>query len=201
MAHLVTSENSLHLFEMCLQQTNKQTDWLTDWLTAWSRIILEKLLVTLLVKRFPTFYGTWRFITIFTRAHHWSISWARWIQSTPSHQISLASLLMLSPFLSRSSKLCLSFRVSYQNFVCISLPTHICCTPQPYHLVSQTFVIRIEALEFVQTELLWFVTLLQFHCVTRGTVFMPFFCDRFDSKFFSLTTSIFTCSYFLIVIV
>jgi len=27
-------------------------------------------------------YGTWRFITMFTRANHWSLSWVRWIQST-----------------------------------------------------------------------------------------------------------------------
>jgi hypothetical protein len=66
MTHLVTSENSLHFFEMlCHQQTN----WLTDWLTAWSIVLLEKPVVALQVKRFPIFYGTWNFITIFTRAH------------------------------------------------------------------------------------------------------------------------------------
>jgi hypothetical protein len=26
------------------------------------------------VKKFPAFYGTWRFITVFTAAHHWSLS-------------------------------------------------------------------------------------------------------------------------------
>jgi hypothetical protein len=31
------------------------------------------------------------FIAVFTRARHWSLSWARWIQSTPSHPISLLS--------------------------------------------------------------------------------------------------------------
>jgi hypothetical protein len=30
---------------------------------------LEKLRVTQVVKKFPTFYGTRRFITVFTRAH------------------------------------------------------------------------------------------------------------------------------------
>jgi hypothetical protein len=28
----------------------------------------------------PASYGTWRFITMFTRARHWTLSWARWIQ-------------------------------------------------------------------------------------------------------------------------
>jgi len=35
------------------------------------------------------------FITVFTRARHWSLSWARWIQSTPSHHTSLISSLIL----------------------------------------------------------------------------------------------------------
>jgi hypothetical protein len=35
------------------------------------------------------------FITVFTRALHWSISWARSIQYVPSHHISLRSILIL----------------------------------------------------------------------------------------------------------
>jgi hypothetical protein len=38
-------------------------------------------------------------ITVFTRARHFSLTWARWIQSTPSHPISLRSSLMLSSHL------------------------------------------------------------------------------------------------------
>jgi hypothetical protein len=38
---------------------------------------------------FPKFYGTWKFITVFTRALHWSLSWARSIQSIKSHPIPL----------------------------------------------------------------------------------------------------------------
>jgi hypothetical protein len=39
-------------------------------LTAWSNVILEKLTVTQLVKKFPAFYVTWMFITMFRRAHN-----------------------------------------------------------------------------------------------------------------------------------
>jgi hypothetical protein len=46
------------------------TDWLTDWLTPWSRVLLEKLVVTQIVKKFSAFYGTRRFITVFTRTSH-----------------------------------------------------------------------------------------------------------------------------------
>jgi hypothetical protein len=39
------------------------------------------------------------FNTVFTRALHWSVSWAISIQSTPSHPISLRSILILSTHL------------------------------------------------------------------------------------------------------
>jgi hypothetical protein len=72
---------------------------LNNWPTSWSGVFLEKLIVTQLVKKFPTFYGTQRFITEFTRACHWSLSQVRWIQSTPSHPVSLRSILILSSHL------------------------------------------------------------------------------------------------------
>jgi hypothetical protein len=48
---------------------------------------------------FPAFYGIRRFITVFTRALHWSLSRARSIQFIPSHPISLRSILRLSTHL------------------------------------------------------------------------------------------------------
>jgi len=36
-----------------------------------------------LIKRFPVLFGSWWFITVFTRAHHWSLSGSTWIPSTP----------------------------------------------------------------------------------------------------------------------
>jgi hypothetical protein len=69
-----------------------------DSLTPWSRVLLEKLVVTELVKKLPAFYETQRFI-MFTRACHWSLSWARCIQSTPSHSIFQKFTLTLSSHL------------------------------------------------------------------------------------------------------
>jgi hypothetical protein len=43
-------------------------------LTPWSIGLLEKLTVSQLVRKFPAFYGTRRFITAFTRACHLSLS-------------------------------------------------------------------------------------------------------------------------------
>jgi hypothetical protein len=51
--------------------------------SAWSRIHRSMLIVSQLVKKFPTVYGYWRFITAYTRACHLSLSWARSIQSMP----------------------------------------------------------------------------------------------------------------------
>ena len=62
-----------------------RTYLLTYLLTSWSRIILEKLIFSQLVKKFPAFYGTRRSITAFTRPSHVSLSWTRSIQSMPHH--------------------------------------------------------------------------------------------------------------------
>jgi hypothetical protein len=37
---------------------------------AMGRVLLEKLIASQLVKEFPAFYGTRRFITVFTKARH-----------------------------------------------------------------------------------------------------------------------------------
>jgi len=43
-------------------------------LTSCSTVLLEKLTGSHLLKKFPTFYGTRRFVTAFTRARHLSLS-------------------------------------------------------------------------------------------------------------------------------
>jgi hypothetical protein len=43
-------------------------------LTPWSTVLLEKVTGFKLVKEFPAFYGTRRFITAVTRARHLSLS-------------------------------------------------------------------------------------------------------------------------------
>ena len=52
-----------------------------------------------LVKKFPAFYGTRRFITAFTSARHLSLSWANSIHSIPPHPTSWRSILILSSHL------------------------------------------------------------------------------------------------------
>ena len=68
-------------------------------LTPWSRVLLEKLTGFQLVKKFPAFYGTRKFITAFTSARHLSLCWASSIQSIPPHPTSWRSILILSSHL------------------------------------------------------------------------------------------------------
>ena len=48
---------------------------LTYLLTPWCRVLLEKLTGLQLVKKFPAFHGTRRFITALTCVRHLSLSW------------------------------------------------------------------------------------------------------------------------------
>jgi hypothetical protein len=59
---------------------------------SWSWVLLEKLPIMQPPKNFPGFYGTRKFITVFTRALRWFLSWARWIHSIPPYPISLISI-------------------------------------------------------------------------------------------------------------
>jgi hypothetical protein len=64
-------------------------------LTSWSWSLLEKPPIVQLLKNFLACYGFRKFITVLTRALHWSLSWTRSIQSIPLHTISLRSMLIL----------------------------------------------------------------------------------------------------------
>jgi hypothetical protein len=59
---------------ICYIEINYNYVYLINYLTPWSRVLLEKLTVSHLVKKLPTFYGSREFITMFTRAHHLSLS-------------------------------------------------------------------------------------------------------------------------------
>ena len=73
---------------------------LTYLLISWSKVHLEKLTGSQLVKKFPALYGTQRFITAFTSARNLSLSWASSIQSIPPHHTSWKYISILSSHLS-----------------------------------------------------------------------------------------------------
>jgi len=112
----VTSHSCLYISARCI---------LTYLLTPWSRVLLQKLTSLQLVKKFPAFYGTRRFITALTSARHLSLSWASSIQSTHPHPTSRRSILILSSYL----RLGLPGGLLPSGF-----PTKTLYTPLPYAL-------------------------------------------------------------------
>ena len=69
-------------------------------LTPWCRVLLEELNGLQLVKKFPAFHGTRRFITALTSVRrHLSLSWASPIRSIYPHPTSWRSILILSTHL------------------------------------------------------------------------------------------------------
>ena len=67
--------------------------------TPWYRVLLEKLTGLQLVKKFPAFHGTRRFITALSSVRHLSLSWASPIQSIYPHPTPWRSVLILSTHL------------------------------------------------------------------------------------------------------
>jgi hypothetical protein len=106
---------------------------LTDLLTPWSRVLLQNLTGLQLVKKFPTYDGTGRFITAFTSVHYLSLSWASSIQSIPPHPTSWRSTLILSSHLCLGLPSGLSLKFSHQNPVHTSPFPHTRYMPRPSH--------------------------------------------------------------------
>lgn len=64
------------------------------------QICLVKLILasSLPIQEIPEFYGNWEFISVH-KTWHWPLSWARWIQSLPSHIVCLRSVLIFWQYL------------------------------------------------------------------------------------------------------
>ena len=122
-------------------KTYALTYLLTYLLTPWCRVLLEKLTCLQLVKKFPAFYGTWRFITALTGVRHLSLSWASPIQSTYPHPTSWISILILSTHLrlGLSSGLFPSGFPTKTLYAPLSSPIRATC---PVHLILLDFVTR-----------------------------------------------------------
>jgi len=108
---------------------------------ACSTVLLEKLTGLQLVKKFPAFYGTRRFITAFTSVRHLSLSWASSIQSIPPHPSSWRSILILSSHL----RLGLPSRLFHSGFLTKTLYTPLLSPIRatcPAHLTLLDFTTR-----------------------------------------------------------
>ena len=104
-------------------------------------VLLEKLTGLQLVKKFPAFHETRRFITALTSVRHLSLSWASPVQSKYRHPTSWRYVLILSTYL----RLGLSRGLLPSGFptktLYIPLSSPICSTC-PAHLILLDFMTR-----------------------------------------------------------
>jgi hypothetical protein len=86
-------------------------------------------MVTQLVNIFPAFYGNLKFNSVLPRASHWSLSWARCINSTPSYPTQCFEIHfnIILPSISRSPKW--SLHILYRKLAkCAILDCNVTCT-------------------------------------------------------------------------
>ena len=110
-------------------------------LTPWCRVLLEKLTGLQLVKKFPAFHGTRRFVTALTSVHHLYLSWASPIQSIYPHPTSWRSILILATHLCLGlpSGLLPSGFPTKTLYTTLSSPICATCTA---HLILLDFITR-----------------------------------------------------------
>ena len=110
-------------------------------LTPWCSVLLEKLTGLQLVKKFPAFHGTRRFITAPTSVRHMPLSWASPIQSVYSHPTSWRCIPILTTHLRLGlpSGLLPSGFPTKTLYTTLSSTIHATC---PAHLILLDFITR-----------------------------------------------------------
>jgi len=127
-------------------------------LSPWCRVLLEKLTGLQLVKKFPAFHGTRRFITALASVRHLSLSWTNPIQSIYPHPTSCRSILMLSTHL----RLGLPSGLLPSGFPTKTLYT---TSPHPFapHAQPISFFSTISKYIYLHTYLLTYLFTYLFH--------------------------------------
>ena len=106
-------------------------------LTPWCRVLLEKLTGLQLIKKFPAFHGTRRFITALTSVRHLSLSWTSPIQSIYPHPTSHLLILSAHLRLGLPSGLLPSGFPTKTLYTHFSSPIRATC---PVHLILLDFI-------------------------------------------------------------
>ena len=128
-------------FQRCQYRLLWETKVHMNLLTPWCWVLLEKLTGLQLVKKFPAFYGTRRFIIALTSVRHLSLSCASPIQSTYPHPTYWRSILILFTHLRLGlpSGLFPSSFPTKTLYAPLSSPIRATC---PAHLILLEFITR-----------------------------------------------------------
>jgi len=132
-------------FQWPVTITTKHTYLLTYLLTPWCRVLLKQLTGLQLIKKFPAFHGTRRFITTLTRVRHVSLSWTNPIQSIYPHPTSHLLEIhpnthIIHPSTPRSPQWSPSLRFPHQEPIYpLSSPIRATC---PAHPILLDFITR-----------------------------------------------------------
>ena len=114
--------------------------WLQFPSTAHSRVLPKKLSGPYLLKKFPTFHGTRKFITTFTTASHLSPSWPKSIQSMPPSHFLNNHFNIIIPFTYRSSEESPTFRPPHKTlYAHLPAPVRATCSA---HFILLNFITR-----------------------------------------------------------
>ena len=127
--------------DLASRQSTSVRNMQNSLLTPWCRVLLEKLTGLQLVKKFPAFHGTRRFITALTSVRHLSLSWASPIQSIYRHPTSWRSVLIKSTHLRLGLPIGLlpsGFPIK-TLYIPLSSPIRATC---PAHLILLNFITR-----------------------------------------------------------
>jgi hypothetical protein len=128
---------------------------ITNKLTPWSRVLREKLTVTHLVKKFPSFYGTRWFITVYKCPPLVPIlNEMNTVHTFPPYFPKINSNIIL-PSTPRSSEWSLLFRISCRNSVRISHLSHACYMPRQPHSPSPHRLTESYELHLTQNRDQW----------------------------------------------
>ena len=134
--NLVTVPSELSRIDICTYRcfNLSLTGFSNILLTPWCRVLLEQLTGLQLVKKFPAFHGTQRFITALTSIRHPSPILG---QSNPVHILTSYLLEIrpniIHPSTPRSPQWSLSLRFPHQDPIHSPLLTHTRHMPSPSH--------------------------------------------------------------------
>jgi hypothetical protein len=117
--------------------------YLPNYLIPWSRVLLEKLTVAQLLKRFSPFYWTQKFFNVFKRSRYGPLPWYRRIQPTSAQSVRLSYILILSFHLRMGLPSSVFPSDFLTKMLCALLISPVCATCSAYLILVDLIILVI----------------------------------------------------------